>query len=104
MKRVFICSPYSGDIDTNTAVAIRLCRQALEAGHAPIAPHLLYPQMLPEDMEGRKQGIACGLAWLDVCDEVWIYAAGQITDGMWQEINHARHVGKPIRTVTVSLE
>ena len=43
---VYICSPYAGDIETNTAAARRYCRFAVEAGYIPIAPHLLFPQFL----------------------------------------------------------
>ena len=33
MKRIFICSRYAGDTARNEAVAERLCRKAVEAGH-----------------------------------------------------------------------
>lgn len=44
MKRVFICSPFSGNVEKNIEEAQRLCREAAEEGYAPFAPHLLYPQ------------------------------------------------------------
>ena len=39
---VYICSPYSGDVDANTAAARRYSRFAVEQGYIPIAPHLLF--------------------------------------------------------------
>ena len=39
-KAIFICSPYAGDVERNVEVARKMCRKAIEAGHAPFAPHL----------------------------------------------------------------
>lgn len=88
MKRIFICSPYSGDIEANTARAIEYCQRVIAEGHSPFAPHLFYPQMLDESNPvDRAKGIACGLAWLDVCDELWVF--GEVSAGMQQEILEA---------------
>jgi len=88
MKRIFVCSAYAGDIEANTAKAIEYCRRVIAEGHAPFAPHLLYPQMLDESNPAdRAKGIACGLAWLDVCDEMWVF--GLVSSGMRQEILEA---------------
>ena len=40
---VYICSPYAGDVERNTAAARRYSRFAVDAGYIPIAPHLLFP-------------------------------------------------------------
>lgn len=97
MKRIFICSPYRGDIQANTARALELCRFVLRAGHAPFAPHLFYPQMLDDgDQEQRAAGIAAGMAWLDACDAV--LRAGPISEGMYHELKHAERVGKRVIT------
>lgn len=95
MKRVFICSPFRGDVKGNTEKARRYCRSAYEAGCLPIAPHLLFSQFLDEMNEAeRAAGIAMGQELLLDCDEVWVY--GQVTAGMEQEIRfaveHGRHV------------
>lgn len=97
MKRVFICSRYRGDISRNTATAEKLCRMAVEQGCAPFAPHLLYPRFLDDSVAPeRKAGISCGEAFMEVCDEVWAYVGDSISQGMWQEILHARRLGKPV--------
>lgn len=91
MKRIFICSRYAGDTARNEAVAERLCRKAVEAGHAPFAPHLLYPRFLDDRRrEERDRGIACGLAFMEACDEVWVYV------GMRRETARALELGKPV--------
>ena len=99
-KRVFICSRYIGDIEHNIEVALALCRVAVKAGHAPFAPHLLYTRFLDEDDPAQRElGISLGLRFMEACDEVWVYAAEGVSDGMRREMEHARHLGKPVVTV-----
>ena len=45
-KKVFICSPFRGDMEGNARKAAVYSRMACEEGHLPIAPHLLFPQFL----------------------------------------------------------
>lgn len=72
-KKVFICSPFRGDVAGNSAEAAGYCRRAYEEGHIPIAPHLLFPQFLNEDsFKERADGIAMGLELLLGCDEIWV--------------------------------
>lgn len=40
---VYICSKYSGDVVTNTEVAKRYSRFAVDQDAIPLAPHLLIP-------------------------------------------------------------
>lgn len=95
--RVFICSRYAGDIERNIQTAQTLCRMAVEAGYAPFAPHLLYTQILNDgEPEERELGIALGLRFMEVCDEVWVYVGDGISEGMLREIEHARLLGKHI--------
>lgn len=98
MTRVFICSPFSGDEDRNVHYAKCACREAIIAGYAPIAPHLLYPQFLAEWYpKDRARGIKCGLSFLSVCDAVWVMEKYGISPGMKREIKEARRLGIPIR-------
>ena len=48
---VYICSPYSGDVDRNTEKARRYCRFAVDQGAIPLAAHLLLPQFMSETRE-----------------------------------------------------
>jgi len=87
-KKIFICSPFRGDAEGNSAKAAEYCRRAYEEGHLPIAPHLLFPKFLNEDsLEERADGIAMGLELLLGCDEMWVF--GEATEGMEQEIRFA---------------
>lgn len=97
MIRAFICSPYSGDVDTNVALARRLCAAAVRRGRAPFAPHLLCPQFLRDGDEAeRLRGIDCGLAFLRCCEEIWVYTANGISAGMEREIAVAEEIGIPM--------
>ena len=105
LKRVFICSRYSGDTEKNVLIAQRICRLAMSSrmGYAPFAPHLIYPQFLNDDVEHeREMGIEAGKAFLHACDEVWVYEADGISAGMEKEIAYAKSIGKPI--IKVALE
>ena len=44
MKKVFICSPYRGDVERNVALAKAHARFAARCGYCPVVPHLMYPQ------------------------------------------------------------
>jgi len=96
VKRVFICSPYRGDVRANRALAQAVCREALLAGDAPFAPHLLYPGILDDaDPSERALGIGAGLSWLAVSDEVLV--VGEPSEGMRREIAAAETLGVPVR-------
>jgi len=97
MKRVFICSRYAGDVPRNTSTAERLCRKAVARGCAPFAPHLLYTRFLDDEKASeRETGIACGLTFMEICDEVWVFTGDGLSDGMRREVDHARRLGKPV--------
>ena len=97
MKRIYICSRYAGDTARNEVLAERLCRKVIEAGHAPFAPHLIYTRFLDDrDVSERELGIACGLTFMEVCDEVWVYSADGFSSGMGRELDQAFWLGKPV--------
>lgn len=94
---VFICSPFTGDIEINTRRAIRYMRFAVTSGAIPFAPHLLYPQVLDEDDPSERElGLFFGTVWLGKCDELWVFGR-QISDGMSREIAKAKRRGILIR-------
>ena len=94
-KKVFICSPFRGDMKGNARRAAVYSRMACEEGYLPIAPHLLFPQFLNEGIEEeRRLGIAMGMELLALCDEVWVF--GEATEGMAAEIASATEQGKTI--------
>ena len=96
---VYVCSPYAGDVKGNTRRAVRFCRYAMSKGHTPVAPHLLYPQMLNDDVPAeRERALAMGVQLLDRCDELWVYGK-VISHGMAKEIMHAVNTGITVRLI-----
>jgi len=103
MKLVYICSPYSGDIESNVRFAKAACRYAAEQGCAPVAVHLMYPQILDDSIPAQREiGIRMGLRVLASCDELWI-CGSRISHGMSCEIAEAKRLGIPIRNISAEL-
>ena len=101
MDIVILESPYAGDskeaVNQNTAYA-RLCMQdSLKRGEAPMVSHLLYTQVLNDDIpEQRQQGIDAGLSWRAVASKSVMYQDRGISMGMRYGIDAARKAGIPI--------
>ena len=97
--KVYVASRYAGDVERNVAAAVRCCRFAIRKGCMPVASHLLYPQMLRDNVpEERELGTVFGLALLALCDEVWIFTdGGGLSPGMAAEEHEAKKLGKPVR-------
>lgn len=94
---VYICSPYSGDVDANVKKARAYSRLAIDRGFVPVTPHLFLPQFISEETE-RELALSAGLKLLSVCQEIWA-CGGTISSGMKREIEHATQIGIPIRYI-----
>jgi hypothetical protein len=98
MKRIFVCSPFRGDVARNVELARAACRRIALNGDAPLAVHLYLPGALSDtDPRERAIGIACGLAWLAVADEVHV-VGDAVTEGMRAELAAAERIRIPIIT------
>ena len=87
---VYICSPYAGDIENNIINAKNYSRFAINKGYMPIAPHLLYPQLLNDSNKNeRKLGLLFGNILMDRCSEIWVFG-NYISEGMKKEIERAK--------------
>lgn len=101
---VFICSPYAGDISSNTLNAKRYLKFAVDKGTIPFAPHLLYQLIMDEtDQAQRETALFFGLVWLGKCDELWVFGS-YISAGMNAEINKANRRGMRVRYFTEMCE
>lgn len=97
MKKVFICSPYRGDIEENTKVAREFGRLAAMCDYVPVIPHLVFPQFLDDnDPQERILGITLGAELLKGCDMMWVVGS-KVTRGMQFEIDIAKNIKLPIR-------
>lgn len=99
---VYICSPYSGNIERNSNNARIYSRFAVAKGAIPIAPHLLFPQFMSEEHE-RSLALFMGCVLLGKCKEVWVFG-NVMSDGMKGEIAKADKMGKVIRYFNEELE
>ncbi len=87
---VYICSPFSGDIEKNMKAAQRYSRFAVDEGFIPIAPHLLFPQFLNDNIHAERQlGLFFGNVLMSKCAEVWVFGS-IISAGMEAEIKRAK--------------
>ena len=94
----FICSPYRGDVATNTAFARDICRICADYDVIGFAPHLYFTQFLDDGVEAeRNAGINFGLQMMHLCDKVWVF--GEATEGMQKEINYALQNRIPVEEI-----
>lgn len=105
MRKVYICSPYrakdSAELDRHIDYAQQLTRQALEAGLAPITPHLYMTQCLNEDKpQERAIGMAAGLELMKSCAFVIAGTKYGISEGMKREIATAIKLQIPVIDAT----
>lgn len=99
-KLIYIASPYAGDVGANVVFAHDACRFCIAQGHTPIAVHLLYPQLLDDSNPAERQiGLRLGHHVLERCDELWV-CGDRISSGMAGEIEEAKRLGIPVRTVS----
>ena len=93
MKKVYIASPYAGDVERNVEMARDYCRFAVKQDVIPYAPHLLFTQFL-NDTKPREREMGCrmGTELLASCDELWAFGES-ISNGMAAEIAEARRLG-----------
>ena len=83
MKRVILESPYAGQITRNLHYAKLALKDSLLRGEAPLVSHLLYTQVLQDEVPAeRERGISAGLAWLRQAEEVVFYVDYGMSPGM----------------------
>ena len=99
MKKVYICAPLGGDVESNLERVKRYTRYALMCGTAPVVPHFYALCLNDNDQTERKIGLAAGLGMLWFCDELWVFGQN-ITEGMKQELQFCKHLNIKTRYVS----
>lgn len=93
---VYICSPYSGDVEANVELARQFCALAVTKRVIPLAPHLHYPQFMDDtDPDQRELAMFFNRVLLTKCEAIWVYTA-RVSPGMKAEIAWARDLDLPI--------
>ena len=95
-KLIYVCSPYRGDVGTNTEQTKGYCRKIVQEGDIPIAPHLLFPQFMDDSIASeRERAMEINLEIMRHCDEVHVFGH-QISFGMFEEMQAAKKLGIPV--------
>ena len=101
---VYICSPYSGNVNRNIEMARKYCRFAVDKHYLPIAPHLLFTQFMDDTIpEERETAIFMNFVLMSKCVEMWVFG-DVISKGMQSEINRAKRKNMKIRYFTEEME
>jgi hypothetical protein len=94
---VYICSPFSGDIEYNNKRTRAFCRFALDKDNIPLAPHLLFPQFMDDSNEKERDlAIFMDIILMGKCQEVWVLG-DVISRDMSIEIEKAKKRRQPVR-------
>ena len=101
MRRVIIESPFAHPTAegraANREYAKRCLADSLQRGEAPFAGHLLYPQVLDDDVPvERSLGIEAGLTWGALADATVVYMDRGHSRGMTLGITRAKELGRPV--------
>ena len=104
LSKVYICSPFAGDIGANVEKALQYCRFALNKGNFPIAPHCYLPRFMDDNNPAERElGLSFGLRLLYECRELWVFGT-RISEGMKREILAAKWRGIRIRQFSENME
>ena len=96
---VYICAPFSGDIEANKKKVAEFAEHAYQNGCIPVTPHLLFPFMNDESRQERELALHMDLVLMGKCQEVWVML-GRITSGMSAEIEKAQKRRQVVRYFT----
>ena len=101
---VYVCSPFSGNLESNVENTRRYCRFAVDSGFVPFAPHLLFPQFMYDEVpEERELALFMGIVMLTKCAGLWVFGE-RISKGMSKEIHKAEARNMLIRYFTTNCE
>lgn len=110
-RKVYVCSPYRGDTVreniSNIELAEDACKNIVQHGDLPIAPHLYFPRFLDDcNRMEREVAIDAGLQLMNNCDLVYAYIVdGKISEGMKRELEYAAdNLGIPVTKISMQRE
>lgn len=93
---VYICAPYTGDIEANMNRAKAFAAFAYRNGSIPLTAHLLFPFLDDADAEERQTATFMDIVLMGKCHEVWVLGDA-VSEGMQKEIDVAKRRRQPIR-------
>lgn len=108
MEKVYIISRYRSEdpeqLALNINVARYFCKEIVDEGKVPVAPHLFYTQFLDDNEEAdRISGLKLGIWELRQADEfLLVIIDGVISEGMKGEIEEVSRLGIKGRIVSMT--
>lgn len=101
---VYICSPYSGNVERNLEMARKYSRFAVDQHCLPISPHIYFTQFMNDNIpDERETALFMNLVLMSKCAELWVFGEA-ISTGMKSEINRAKRKHLKIRYFTEEME
>lgn len=89
--RVFVVSPYRGDVEKNRRYAFLCVRDCIQRGESPFAGHLFYTLFLDDNVASdRAAGMSAGQDWLLKSDVVAAYMDLGASSGMIEDMAFAK--------------
>lgn len=90
MRKVYICSPFRGEVEKNIEKAKVFSKWVYNKGILPITVHFYLEEAtgLSEEKGDRNELINLGCEMLLMCDECWVFG-NTITEGMKKELEIA---------------
>lgn len=107
MDKIYIISRYRAEneeeLEFNKKVARHFCREIIDEGNVPVAPHLYYTQFLDENNpDDRAAGLMMGISDLRGSKEyLLVIIDGVISEGMKGEIEEVARLGMRGRLVAL---
>ena len=103
MKRAFLISPYSGNVERNLAYADKCQTFCFSSGWAPFAGHLLYPRVLDDKVEkDRAFGMNSAYAWLRVSELAVAFMDLGVSRRMRADLEAAVALNIPIQYLSLN--
>ena len=93
MSTVFVSHPFSSSPRWNCSQVAKIARRLALEGHLPLAPQLLLPHFINENVE-RDFALKLCLRLVALSDEVRVY--DELSEGMRLEIAEAERLGIPV--------
>lgn len=101
---VYICSPYSGEVERNLEMARKYSRFAVDQHCLPITPHIYFTQFMNDEIpDERETALFMNLVLMSKCAELWVFG-DVISKGMKAEIDRAKRKHLKIRYFTEEME
>lgn len=99
MKKVYVCAPLGGNVESNLKKVRAYTEYALRCGTAPVVPHFYALCLDDNNPKDREIGFAAGLSLLWFCDELWLFG-DTVTDGMRAELKFCKNLNIRTRHIT----